>query len=491
MRAVRLKSTSDSFFASVSQLISARALMMLLQFLSLPILARLLSVEDFAIMSLGMVVPLFANTFSDAGFGRSLIRAQRYDVDEWSTVFWFLGGVGLLLGLAVAAIAPIYASSMNQPGLVAVILVLSLMPMLQSFLSVHQAAIERDFRFDVMSGVIGVSGVTSVAAAVALAYLGAGYWALIAQQVLLVAIRFIGVMSLSPFRPKFVFRRALLRPHLRFGVNTLLFSGVMVLHAQAPVIAFNQLFGTFAVSLWAMVERVSRFPRLGVIGPLAQVAMVSMSRQWRDGEGRADVARSYVSAMRLLAVVLFPGMLVLAMNGRPVFTWLLSDRWADMAFVFGLAVPAFLVDMMTSVGARVFMVADRTDLRLRMAIERFVLGITVFLCALPYGFEQAVIARSVFAVLYMPRYWSYMNRCVPISIREGAAPMIVPTVVGLIFGLAVNGLVGATAWGNLTTATAVLGLCIVASAAAGLVTWRAIKRDIQWLQGSTAVVNDR
>lgn len=484
MRLTRARPSTDNFFASVSQLMGARAIMMFLQFLSLPILARLLTIEDFAIVSLGMVVPVFANTFSDAGFGRSLIRTQRYDETEWSTVFWFLAALGVFLGLVVAAIAPFYANAMNQPELVAVIIVLASVPMMQSLISVHQAEIERSFRFDVMSGVIGFSGITSVGVAVGMAFLGYGYWSLVIQQVLLVGIRMLGVFWLSSFRPRLVFRRSLLRPHLKFGTNTLLFSGVMVLQNQAPVIAFNQVFGTLAVSLWSMAERVSRFPRLGITGPLSQVAMVSMSRQWRDGAGGADVGRSYIAATRLLATFMFPGILVLAFNGRPVFTWLLSEPWGGIAIIFGLAAPGFLVDMITSLGARVFMVADRTDLRLRMAIERCFLGVAIFLAALPLGLEIAVLVRSLFAVAYLPRYWSYMNRCVPLSIRSVAMPLVLPSFVGLVIGWLGSFIILPLDFPDAVQTLLILVLCLLASGLTALVTWQGIKADINWLHSS-------
>lgn len=481
----------DNFFASVRQLIGARAITIALQILSLPILARLLSIEDFAIASLGMAIPLFANTLSDAGFGRSLIRTPRYDDTEWSSVFWFLAALGVVLGLLVVLIAPFYARAMNHQELVSVVIVLAIIPTFQSLMSVHQASIERAFRFDVMSGVLAVAGIISVGAALGLAFLGFGYWALVIQQVLLVSVRLIGVFWLSNFRPKLVFRLSMLKPHVKFGTNTLLFSGVMTLQNQAPVIAFNQMFGTLAVSLWSMTERVARLPRLGLIGPLSQVAMVSMSRQWRDGAGAAEVGQSYISATRLFATLMFPGMLVLAWNGRPVFTFILSEPWGDIALIFGLAAPGFLIDMVTSFGARVFMVADRTDLRLRMAIERCILGLTVFFAALPFGLEAAILVRSSFAIMYLPRYWNYMNRCVPLSVRAEVSPLIIPAGTGLIFG-ALGPFITAPLSPSYAVQTfVVLCLCIFASALAAIFTWNSLKADVVWLRKSAQNPDDQ
>ncbi len=486
MRLKRDKSKGDSFFASVLQLMSARAFMMLLQLISLPILARLLTIEDFAIVALGMVVPLFANTFSDAGFGRSLIRTPKYDEAEWSTVFWFLLALGGVLALLVILAAPIYARTMDQPELLAVVMVLACVPMMQSLMSVHQASIERAYRFDTISSVVAVSGGISIGVTLLLAYLGFGYWALVIQQVLLAGLKMIGLFWFSEFQPKMTFQPPKLWSHIRFGTNTLLFSGVMTIQNQMPVVAFNQVFGTLATSLWAMTERVAQLPKRGFIGPLSQVMMVSMSRQWRDGKGGAGVSQSYLAATRLLAAALFPGMLIVAFNGRPLFIWVLSEQWGDIALIFALAAPAFLINTLGGLGARELMVADRTDLRLRMAIERFLIGSVVFLAALPIGLEEAVIARSLFSVAYLPRYWGYIKQCVPLDMSSAIFALLLPSVIGVAVGLVGMFFILPMTETIVTAALTVLALCLVGTALALLIRLRSVKDDLAWLRASAA-----
>lgn len=483
----RRRGASGGFFASVSALIGARALLTLLQLASLPLLARLLDMHDFAIMALGMTIPLFANTLSDAGLGRSLVRRQDFDADEWSTVFWFLAVVGIALSVVVAAAAPVYAAIMDEPELIAVVTVLATVPFMQAVVSTHQAALERSFRFDQLSTVTVFAGILGVLAALFLALAGAGYWALVAQQCVTAALRAVGVAWLSGFRPNRSFHRALLMPHLHFGKNTLLFSGVMTLQSQIPILAFGRVLGSQAVSLWSMTERAARPARTGIAGPVAQVTLVSMSRQWRNGAGAAEVAALYLASTRLLATLLFPCFIVLALAGEEVFVWLLSEPWRPVAQIFALAVPALLIEAVASNGARVFMVADRTDLRLRMAVERFVLGLVVFLVALPFGLEAAVLARSAFTLVYLPRYWTYLGKCVPLDKWAAAGTMALPTFVGIAVGLSTQQLISAS--GMATTPAALLTLAAAAASVglAALLALRPLRVDITRLKASVHV----
>ena len=460
---------------------------MFLQFISLPILSRLLSVEDFAIVALAMVVPLFANTFSDAGLGRSLVRTQTYDPVEWSSVFWFLVAVGLLLGLMVVLVAPLYARAMDEPTLLPVVLVLALVPMMQAFMAVPQAAIERSYRFDRISNLIVAAGIVSILTALILAYLGFGYWSLIAQQVVLASVRFAGFLWLSDFSPRLTLNMVKLKSHLNFGKNTLLFSGVMTVQNQAPILAFQTLFGALPVALWSMVERVGRLPRTGIVGPVSQVAMVSMSRQWREGEGAQEVSRSYFAAMRLLSTLFFPAFLLLAFNGEPAFRWFLSDPWGDVAIIFALAIPALLIDSVNSLGAQVFMVANRTDLRLRMAIERAVLGLAVIFAALPFGFEVTVAARSAFSVIYLPRYWSYLRQCVPVDTLAGIRILLLPLSMGVAAGLCFYFFIAPHMSSDLIHTVALIGVALIALGATAALSWKRLRADMSWLKQSGRV----
>jgi O-antigen/teichoic acid export membrane protein len=186
-----------------------------------------------------------------------------------------------------------------------------------------------------------------------------------------------------------------------------------------------------------------------------------------------------------LAILLFPGLIVAAFHAQPVFVLLLSDPWGDVAPLFGLAVPALLVELVSSVGAKVFMVANRTDLRLRMSIERFILGTAFFLVALPFGLEIAIAVRSIFAIAYMPRYWHYMNKCVPLTVMAEAKALILPICIGLVvmtLGLYIRAPDG---FSTLVDCAIVIGLSFVATGITILLAYNQVVADTAWLKNST------
>ena len=162
------------FFVSVGSLVSARAFLALSQILVLPIVARYLSVTDFALMAMAMSVVIFCIVLSDAGLGRSLIRTPTYDLDEWSSVFWLLVFVGIGLALIILAIAPLWAAFFDQPGLFWVLAALAPVPLMQAISAAPNAEIERRENYTGIAQVQMITTVVSLGLAVLLALARSG-----------------------------------------------------------------------------------------------------------------------------------------------------------------------------------------------------------------------------------------------------------------------------------------------------------------------------
>lgn len=422
--------TLRGFFLNVGALTLAKATLILSQIVVLPIVARYLSLEEFALVAMAMTVVVFANVLSDAGLGRSLVRAERYEEAEWSSVFWFLSVVGLGLALAVVAIAPIWAWFLDQPELVPLLLALSVVPFLQAVSAVPIAEIERRERFSAIARAQIVTIVVSLGAAVGLAVAGFGAWALVAQQILLPLVRLLAIARLTRFRPRARFSWPRVRHHVGFGRDTLGVSLIFAIQSQAAVVAIGRALGEAPLALFAMSDRLSRLPRTGVAGAFSRVIYVRMARVGGDRERLGDL---YVASTRMLALLIIPPMAMVAASGDAMFTVLLSEKWAEAATIFALAAPGVALEVATSTGGNVFMASGRTGLRLRMVTERTVLWIATLSVAVQFGVEAVALARSVWVVACMPRYWSYVGRCADLDRRRCLAAIGPPTLVAAAF----------------------------------------------------------
>ncbi len=418
-----------SFFLNIGAMAGSRVLSVFAQVLVLPIIARYLTIADFGAVALAMSIVVFAQLLSDCGLGRSLVRQSEVVPEEWDSVFWLLAGLGSLLSLSLFLTAPLWEALFDFPGLSGLVQALSVIPLMQSLSAVSNAALERDERFVWLGGLRTLAVILSLAAAIGLAIAGAGAWCLIIQQIVLFATLALGAAVASPYRPRLRLEPTWLTGHLRFARDTVGTSLVFTLQRQAPVMMLGYAVGAAPLGLFSMALRLLRLPELGLSGPASQVVFVRMARQASDP---AAIGALYIAALRLLALVILPGMFCLAGFAPDLIPLLLTDRWGDVALVFALAAPAFALEASTSMAGMAFYAAGETTLRLRMATERAILQIACVAIAVPFGINVVAVVLSLFAVAYTPRLWWYTERAAPFGQREALAAVVWPAIVGVL-----------------------------------------------------------
>ena len=98
----------------------------LLQSISTVVLARLLTPSDYGLVAMVAAVTAIAVGFADLGLTEATIQRKDITHNQVSTLFWINVGIGLLLTLLTAALAPVLAWFYKEPRLLDLTLVMSL-----------------------------------------------------------------------------------------------------------------------------------------------------------------------------------------------------------------------------------------------------------------------------------------------------------------------------------------------------------------------------
>lgn len=421
------------FFANVGSLVSARVFLALSQIMVLPIVARQLTIEDFALMALAMTVVVFSGVLSDAGLGRSLIRTPHTDEVEWSSVFWLLVAIGVALSLVVIAIAPIWAAFFAEPRLTGLLWAMAPVPLCMAISAAPNAEIERREAYTRIAGVQVITTIIALGLAVGLALAGAGVWALVAQQLALAGVRLIGILRLTHFRPRLTFSAHLLRPHLVFARDTLFVALVAVTQAQWAVIAVGRILGPVPLGVFSMSQRFSRLPQLGLAGPMSSVVYVRMAKNLHDPAG---IARIYLAAMHVLAAAMLTPLAMIAVAGDSIFSLFLGDEWRPVAPIFALSIPGLALEAVAMVCLScLFRAMGRTDLQVRFALESGALRIAMVSVAVFGGLKLMAFSLTLWGLAMVPRGWHLAARIVPLARADCLRVLLWP--VGIAAAMAV------------------------------------------------------
>ena len=409
----------------------ARITRLLAQFVAIPILARLLSPADYGVVAIAMPFALFAMMLADAGIGMSLVRTPASERRAWSTSFWLSVALGVVFAALMAAAAPIATAAFSEPALTPLIAALSFVVIAQAVHLIPIAALQQQGRFGAIAVTELAATTAGLATAVCSALSGAGAWALILQQVAFFAVRVVAVCALSPFRPLWVFDWPAVRSHVLFGRNVLGVSLVTYFARSADNWVVARALGASAVGVYSMAFQFARLPVQLVTGPFQYVVYAELTRMKDDP---AAVARVFMAATRVLALVVFPFMGLVALGGTHVFSALLSAKWSDAGLLFALVAPACAVQTVAAIGDTVVYALGRTDLQLRTAIEYAVVWLLALAVAVGWGLAAAAVCYTVCTLLYQLRYFSLVLPVLGLDKRSYVAAYAVPcaaTIVGM------------------------------------------------------------
>lgn len=340
------------------------------------VLARILSPEEYGTVALITVFTTVLQVFVDSGLGNALIQKKDADDLDFSTVFYinilFCAVLYALTFVAAPAISKFY----NDMSMVPYIRVLGLTVLISGVKNVQQAYVSRHmlfkkFFFSTLGGTIaaGVIGVV-------MALYGLGIWALVAQQVINLAIDTIILWITVKWRPhlKFSFNR--LKGLFTYGWK-LLVSGLLdTVYNDLRQLIIGKLYSS---SDLAYYNKAKQFPNLVVTNintSIDSVLLPAMSNVQDDREHvKAMTRRSITTSIYIMA----PMMMGMAFIGEPLISLLLTDKWLPSVPFLRIFCITYMFRPVQTANLNAIKAMGRSDLFLKLEILKKIVGLTLML----------------------------------------------------------------------------------------------------------------
>lgn len=247
-----------------------------IDFVTLLILARVLSPADFGVAALAMSLVAVIEMILELPVTQALVRLPRVDREHLDTCFTLGVLRGTLISIALAAAAWPYSYFNNDPLLMPLVIVLAIGPVFRSLSSPAMVHFNRKLLFrpiffsEILGKIIGFC--------VALLTVMAGfhYWAIILNSVASAVVTTIASYILAPYIP-----RVSLARFSDFARFIGWYNGAQII--SAVTWQFDRiLIGTFstkaALGLYAIADDMATFPTKTLVGPTLQPVMAAFSR---------------------------------------------------------------------------------------------------------------------------------------------------------------------------------------------------------------------
>jgi PST family polysaccharide transporter len=394
------------------------------------ILVRLLSPEAFGLAAMTSLLMNLVLLFKDFGLGTATVQSTHLSQRQASTLFWLaqLGGVGFCL--AGLAAAPLLAWFFAEPELCSALMVLSAGFLLSTLGSQHAALLSRNLRFANLGGIEIVAVCAGLGAALLLASLGYGWWSLVWQRMVQLAVTAIGVWVACSWRPSWQFSIKELRSQLNLSLHVTGASMAGYVSRNADNLLIGWHWGAAALGLYSKAYDLLMAPLSQIATPLGQALQPILGRL-RDDPQRYRILLTHAVTGSLL--ILLPVGTLMAGQSVGVTRVLLGEPWMSAAPVVGWF--GFLVCFHLCGSVLTWSLISRHrggDLS-RTTLVNAILNLVGFAVSVPYGIAAVAATYTLLGAFVRTPYFLYVCSGDAFFSRAAALHALwVPTLVFVV-----------------------------------------------------------
>ncbi|MGV8911585.1 MAG: lipopolysaccharide biosynthesis protein [Rhodoglobus sp.] len=297
----------------------------LLGLVTIAVLTRLLSPEDFGTVAAASTILPFFYLLSDLGFAAYIVQVAKADQRMLSTAFWFSLSAGVVLGTVLIAIAPLAGILFNNPEVVPVLRALSLWVVFTAFGSVPMAILRRAMRFRMLAGQGAIAAVIAQVVAMVMAFSGFGVWALVGQSLVAPAITSVMALIVTRWRPNLVFNRREFALMTRFGGKVLGVEFVAMVRASGEAAVISSTLGVAALGYMNIAQRLVQVVQDLTGSAIVPVTTVAFAR---IRENRERLLNAYLRALRMSYAALSLPLTIVAVAAPMMVPLLFGEAWA-------------------------------------------------------------------------------------------------------------------------------------------------------------------
>ncbi|MEY9534893.1 lipopolysaccharide biosynthesis protein [Sinorhizobium fredii] len=393
------------------------------------ILANILSVSDFGLLSLSTVCFAIGSMFSTGIFRETIILRQDVDEEARTALFWLSFLVSLLTGFIVLAIAGPASRFLGSPLFEELLWMTAAAIIINGLGAVPGAirTVNRDFaRVGIQTAVVSLA-VAPVT--VALAATGHG-----AISVAATGLVYYIVMTLLHWR------YANWRPQLHIRVGRIRSVGrtlLILLSQQALDIASFQmdrgiigsLLGPHQLGLYSMGRRLNDLIMDAVLYPAISVALPLIASIKED---TARLRSAYKQTLSVASVLVVPANFGLLVVADLAICTLFGEKWLDSTPVLRAFACIGLIAAVNSVQRAVIQGGGRQDIWLGIQVVYAATNVAVILAAAPYGLHAIAYAMVAKGFLLSPLGFLAAGRITGLDVWEHLKVVLLPVHAGLV-----------------------------------------------------------
>ena len=356
------------------------------------VLARLLSPEEYGMIGIIGIFTAIFNIILDSGLSTALIRKDGVTNDDYCTVFW----TNLILSFALTAIlylcAPLIGQFFNRAELVPYIHVMAFILVINALSITQQARLTKRIDFKTQTKISLISHTLSGVIGIAMAYMGYGVWALVAQQM---SSRFFTTILLWVYNkwwPMLVFSWNSFKELFNFSWKLLVAQIINTLWGQVYQATIGKVYSPNTLGQYTRANQYGSLISSSVGDVVLKVSLPVMSSIQNENDRLLRAFRTIIKTTMLVSSFLLIGMSACA---KPLIYVLIGEQWLPCVPMMQIISFNLMIYPLHQININMLTVQGRSDIQLIIQIIKCVLAIGPILLGIYVGIYPMIIGSVV------------------------------------------------------------------------------------------------
>lgn len=430
---------------------SGQVARIVLQVLSVVLLARLLTPQDYGVIAMVLAVVGVGEIFRDFGLSSAAVQSRTLSRGQRDNLLWINAGIGLVLSGIVFFCAPLLAAFYGVAILDPLARALAVTFLLNGFTTQYRASLNRDLQFLKLTVADIAAPAVGLIVAVVGASVGWGVWSLVAQQISQAVVYLAMLAIWSGWLPRMPDRGADMKPFLKFGFNLVATQLLGYVGNNIDSVIIGVRFGAGPLGIYNRGYQLLMRPLSQLRTPTTSVALPVLSRLQDDPNRFGDfVARGQLA----LGYSLVVGLGIVVGAADLIAEVVLGPAWTGVGPILRFLAAAGIFQTLAYVGYWVYLSRGLTADLLRYTIVSSIIKVICIAVGSNFGVVGVAAGFALAPALAWPLslWWLSRKTVIPIGrLMRGALRVIAVTCAGAVVSfLCVSLTVGLPGWLSLT-----------------------------------------
>lgn len=380
------------------------------------ILARMLSPEDYGVMTLAMIVISFVGFFNEVGIGAAIVQKSELTITEVNGCFVIAVITSLILSLLTILTSAIAARFFKTPQLEAMISVLAVAFILGSLSTVPMAFLRKEMQFKTIATLNVLCVLMLSLVSIALAAHGFGAWSLVWGFIASSTTQAIGAYWTSSWRPKGGVDIREAAELVFYGLQVTTSRVFWYIYTNADKLIIGRLLGVRPVGIYDMAFGLATLPSSQVTSLVTNVASPLFSKLQNDLPQISSVIQKL---SRGIAYITYPVLIGMLVCSKELVAVVLGDKWMDILIPFDALC---LLGLLKSIDPLLSQVLISTGHARKLSIYTAICGVVMSLAIVIGATLDGLRGVSIIWVLVYPfltiKLLSDVSRVTGMSMRS-------------------------------------------------------------------------